>query len=73
MERTARAVEEAEVIALQEVERFWKPSGNVVEVAELSERLADCHWVYGPGWTWTPAIAKRTAVRSTAGVPSAPC
>ncbi len=49
LDRTARVVEGADVIALQEVERFWKRSGNVDEVAGLTERLADFRWVYGPG------------------------
>ena len=49
LERTARVVEGADVIALQEVERFWKRSGTVDQVAELSERLPDYHWVYAPG------------------------
>ena len=49
LDRTASVVEGADVIALQEVERFWKRSGNVDEVARLAERLADFHWVYAPG------------------------
>ncbi len=49
LDRTARAVEGADVIALQEVERFWKRSGNVDEVIALVERLADYYWVYAPG------------------------
>ena len=49
LEATAKAVEGADVIALQEVERFWKRSGNLDQVAELSRLLPDFHWVYGPG------------------------
>jgi endonuclease/exonuclease/phosphatase family metal-dependent hydrolase len=49
LEATARAVEGADVIALQEVERFWKRSGNLDQVAELSRLLPGYHWVYGPG------------------------
>ncbi len=49
LDRTARVVEGADVIALQEVERFWERSGNVDEVAGLVERLPDFHWIYGPG------------------------
>jgi len=49
LDRTARAVEKADVIALQEVERFWERSGNVDQAAVLAERLADFHWVYAPG------------------------
>ena len=49
LERTARVVKGADVIALQEVERFWKRSGNVDQAAVLAELLPDFHWVYGPG------------------------
>lgn len=46
--RTARAVDGADVIALQEVERFWQRSGCVDEVAVLADLLPEYHWVYGP-------------------------
>ena len=49
LERTARVLEGADVIALQEVERFWKRSGNVDQVAGLVEHFPDFHWVYAPG------------------------
>ncbi len=49
LNRTAKAVEGGDVIALQEVERFWERSGNVDEVAVLAERFADFYWVYAPG------------------------
>ena len=49
LDRTASVVEGADVIALQEVERFWIRSGNVDEVIELVERLPDYHWIYAPG------------------------
>jgi endonuclease/exonuclease/phosphatase family metal-dependent hydrolase len=39
----------ADVIALQEVERFFKRSGMVDQVAELARLLPAYHWVYGPG------------------------
>ncbi len=47
--RIAAEVSGADVIALQEVERFWQRSGNVDQVAELVELFTDYHWVYGPG------------------------
>lgn len=47
--RTAKTVEKADVIAFQEVERFWKRSGNIDEVANLAKCLLDFHWIYGPG------------------------
>ncbi len=47
--RIASEVAGADVIAMQEVERFWKRSGNVDQVAELVRLLGDYYWVYGPG------------------------
>lgn len=49
LDRIARAVRGADVIALQEVERFWLRSGLTDQPAELAARLPDHHWVYGPG------------------------
>jgi len=39
----------ADVIALQEVERYWTRSGNVDQVAGLAQLLDGYHWVYGAG------------------------
>jgi endonuclease/exonuclease/phosphatase family metal-dependent hydrolase len=47
--RIARAIDGADVIALQEVERFWSRSGMADQPAELARRLSAYHWVYGPG------------------------
>ncbi len=47
--RIADAVRGADVIALQEVERFYKRSGFVDQAQELANLLSDYHWVYGPG------------------------
>ena len=47
--RIAAALVGADVIALQEVERFWRRSGMVDQAAELAALLPDYHWVYGPG------------------------
>lgn len=48
IERIATAVQDADIIALQEVERFWPRSGMVDQVALLAKVLPD-HWVaYGP-------------------------
>ena len=46
--RIAREVEDADVIALQEVERHWQRSGCVDGPAVLASRLPNHHWVYGP-------------------------
>lgn len=47
--RIAAEVAGADLIALQEVERYWRRSGDVDQVAELAALLPDYHWVYGPG------------------------
>ncbi len=49
LDRIAATVRGADVIALQEVERFFARSGMVDQVAELTRLLPDYHWVYGPG------------------------
>ncbi len=62
--RIAASVADADVIALQEVERFWPRSGNVDQPAELAALLPDFYWVYGPGYdmdadTGRPGGARR--------------
>ena len=47
--RIADVVRDADVIALQEVERYWSRSGMTDQPAELAALLPDHHWVYGPG------------------------
>ena len=49
LDRIARTVQDADVIALQEVERFFPRSGNTDQVEELAYRLNFHHWVYGAG------------------------
>ena len=48
--RVVRAVEGADIIALQEVERFWPRSGLADQPAEIGLLLPDYHWVYGPAF-----------------------
>lgn len=48
LQRIAQAVESADLIALQEVERYWPHSGMIDQPAELSTLLANHYWVYGP-------------------------
>ncbi len=48
--RVVRAVEGADIIALQEVERFWPRSGMADQPAEIGLLLPDYHWVYGPAF-----------------------
>jgi endonuclease/exonuclease/phosphatase family metal-dependent hydrolase len=45
--RIAGEIEHGDVIALQEVERFWQRSGERDDVAELARHLRAFHWVYG--------------------------
>jgi len=45
--RIAGEVEDADIIALQEVERYWQRSGCVDSPAILASHLPDHHWVYG--------------------------
>ena len=47
--RIARAVDGADVIALQEVERFSQRTGMQDQPALLAALLPSYHWVYGPG------------------------
>ncbi|MFM8768100.1 MAG: endonuclease/exonuclease/phosphatase family protein, partial [Rubrivivax sp.] len=49
--RIAAALQGADVIALQEVERHWPRSGDQDQPAELALLLGGTyHWVYGPGF-----------------------
>lgn len=45
--RIAREIEEADIIALQEVECHWRRSGCVDSAAVLGAQLPEHHWVYG--------------------------
>lgn len=47
--RIAGEVKGADVIAFQEVERFFKRTGMVDQPAELAKLLPEYHWVFGPG------------------------
>lgn len=49
LDRIAHTVESADVIALQEVERYFPRSGDIDQVKELARRLNSHHWVYGAG------------------------
>ncbi|BCH30845.1 endonuclease/exonuclease/phosphatase [Mesorhizobium sp. L-8-10] len=48
--RIARAVADADVIALQEVERHWRRSNDDDQPEILSRLLPDHHFVYGPAF-----------------------
>jgi endonuclease/exonuclease/phosphatase family metal-dependent hydrolase len=49
--RICAAVDGADVIALQEVERHWPRSGDQDQPAEIARLLGGrYHWIYGPGF-----------------------
>jgi endonuclease/exonuclease/phosphatase family metal-dependent hydrolase len=48
IDRMAEAVREADILALQEVERHWQRSGETDQPAEIAARFPKHHWVYGP-------------------------
>ena len=48
LDRIARTVNGAEVIALQEVTRAWPSVGDGDQPQQLAERLEGYHWVYAP-------------------------
>ena len=48
IDRMVAAVHEADIIALQEIERHWLRSAEADQPAEIAARLPKHHWVYGP-------------------------
>lgn len=50
LSRAADVIRDADVIALQEVERFWQRTGEDDQVAILAGLLPDHYWVYGPAF-----------------------
>lgn len=50
LERIAKTVQDADIIALQEVERFWKRSGMTDQPEILSGHLKDFYWAYCPAF-----------------------
>ncbi len=50
LERIADTVRGADIIAFQEVERFWKRSGMCDQPAILAGHLEDFHWAYFPAF-----------------------
>ena len=49
LQRIAAAVAGADIIALQEVERYWQRSGMVDQPQEIADLLGEYHWTYGAG------------------------
>lgn len=50
LERTASIVADADIIALQEVERFWDRTGRDDQPEILGRLLPEHFWVYGPAF-----------------------
>ncbi|MGI9486118.1 MAG: endonuclease/exonuclease/phosphatase family protein [Geminicoccaceae bacterium] len=48
--RIAEAVRGADIIGLQEVDRFWQRTGMVDQALSLAELLPGYVWIYGPGY-----------------------
>nr|WP_319387839.1 endonuclease/exonuclease/phosphatase family protein [uncultured Cohaesibacter sp.] len=48
LDRIADEIRHADVIALQEVDRFWQRSGMIDAPDYLSKAMPDHYWVYGP-------------------------
>ena len=59
LRRIADAVRDADVIALQEVERYRSRSGMTDQPAELAALLPDHHWVYGPAIDLDASVVDR--------------
>jgi len=49
VDRIVDEIGDADVIAMQEVDRFWTRSGMRDQVLAIAERMPEHHWVYGPG------------------------
>jgi len=56
LSRAAQIVADADVIALQEVERFWRRSGEDDQPAILSRLLPEHHYVYGPAFDMDASV-----------------
>lgn len=60
--RIAAEVAEADIIALQEVDRFWARSGMVDSPAMLSKHLPEHHWVFGANLDMDASLRDGTRV-----------
>jgi len=47
--RIVDAIAGADIVALQEVERYWQRSGMRDQPQEIADLLGDYHWIYGAG------------------------
>ena len=49
LDRIAREISGADLIALQEVERFWSRSGGLDQPRLIASHFPEHYWAYGPG------------------------
>lgn len=49
IERIVGEIGDADLVALQEVERFWARSGDTDQVDQITAAMPDHYWVYGAG------------------------
>jgi len=49
IERIVGEIGDADLVALQEVERFWPRSGDTDQVDQITTAMPDHYWVYGAG------------------------
>ena len=47
--RIISEVEGADIIALQEIDRFWPRTGDIDQLLEISSYFSDYYWVFGAG------------------------
>jgi endonuclease/exonuclease/phosphatase family metal-dependent hydrolase len=49
IDRIVGEIGDADVVALQEVDRFWARTGYADQVEQITTAMPDYYWVYGPG------------------------
>ncbi|MEL6168567.1 MAG: endonuclease/exonuclease/phosphatase family protein [Pseudomonadota bacterium] len=65
--RVAAALDGADIIGLQEVDRFWKRTGLQDQARALAEMLPDHYWTFATGYD-VAAVAKPVADVETRGM-----
>ena len=58
LDRIGRTIADADVIALQEVERNWREQEFPDQVSRLAQLLPEFEWVYGPSLDLTAGLSK---------------
>ncbi len=61
--RVVDAVKDADIIALQEVERFWLRTGMVDQPAEIAALLPQHYWVFAPFFDMHAGAGEETEAR----------